>query len=207
MTITRVFPAVTSDLVSPPNSSSGQNHGLGTEQVKSSALAVISKRTRDALTVFEQPDDCVFHENVQTEMDSMVLQCADHLQARSVTDMRQPRIPMTPEITLQDPPIVRTIEKGTPCFQFSDACRSFLCVQFCHSPVAQVLAPAHRVGKVNAPAIAIVHVSHRCGNTTLRHDGVRFAEEGLRNDGNPYSSRRGLDRSTQPGTSRSYDEN
>src|SRR5215469_14981520 len=140
-------------------------------------------------------------------MDSMVLQRADHLQARSVTDMRQPRIPMTSKITLQDPPIVCAIEKGAPCFQFTNSCRGFLRVQFRHSPATQVLASAHRVGKVDAPVIAIVHVSNRCGYTTLGHDGMRFAEEGLRNDGNPYSCRRGLDSSAQPCTSRSYDEN
>src|SRR5215468_2718069 len=117
--------------------------------MKPSALAVVSKRTSYAVAGFEQSDDCVFHEHVESEMYSVVLQGADHLEAGAVTDMRQPRIAMTAEIALQDPPVARAIEKGTPCFQFANARRSFLCVEFCHSPITQILAAAHRVGKVN----------------------------------------------------------
>src|SRR4029077_2057064 len=100
MAVTRVFPAVAGDFVSPSNTSGCQNHRLGAEQVESSTLAVVSKRARDAIAVFEQPDDGVFHENVQAEMDPVILQRADHLEACAVTDMRQAGIPMTAKITL-----------------------------------------------------------------------------------------------------------
>src|SRR5215469_1695066 len=111
-------------------------------------IAVGSKCTRNALAVFEQPDDGVFHEHVETEMDSMILQRPDHLEARAVSDMRQPRISMTAEIALQDAPIACAIEEGAPCFQFANARRSLLRMEFCHSPVAQILAATHRVGKM-----------------------------------------------------------
>ena len=123
MTVTRIFPAVAGDLVRPSNSSRGEDHRLGTEHVKSSTLSVIPKRTRNAVAVFEQMDDRVLHENVYTKMDAMVLQSANHLEARTVTDMGQARISMTAEITLQDPTIARAVEKGTPRFQLADACR------------------------------------------------------------------------------------
>src|SRR5262252_2342391 len=48
MAVTCVFPAVTGDFVSPSDSSRGQNHSLGAEQVKSSTLAVVSEGARDA---------------------------------------------------------------------------------------------------------------------------------------------------------------
>jgi hypothetical protein len=80
-------------------------------------------------------------------------------------------------------------------------------MQLCHSPITEILASTHRVGKVNAPVIAIIHISHRRGYATFGHDSVRFAKEGFRNDGDLYSGRRGLDRSAQPGPSSSNDEN
>jgi hypothetical protein len=137
----------------------------------------------------------------------VVLQSADHLKARAVTDMRQPRIPMTAEIALQNPPIVCAIEKGTPCFQFADARRSFLRMEFCHSPVTQILAAAHRVGKVNAPVIPIIHISHRRGYATLGHDRVRFAQKGFRNESDRYPSCRSLHGSTQASTPSPNNEN
>jgi hypothetical protein len=79
-------------------------------------------------------------------------------------------------------------------------------MQFCHSPITQVLASAHRVGKVNAPVIAIVHISHRRGYATLGHDGMSLAEKGFRNHSDPYSGCRGFDCGAQSGTSRSNDD-
>ena len=46
-------------------------------------------------------------------------------------------------------------------------------------PDSQVLTATHRVGKVNAPVIPVVHIPHRRGYATLGHDRVRFAEEGF----------------------------
>src|SRR5215467_6271142 len=132
-------------------------------------------------------------------MNSMVLQSADHLQARAVTYVRQTGIPMTAEIPLQDLSIACAIEKGTPGFQFADARRRFLCVQFRHPPLTQILPAAHRVSKVNAPIVAIVDIAHRRGDAPLGHDGVRFAEEGFRNESNSHSGSRSLNRCSQPG--------
>src|SRR5580692_9705668 len=73
MAIARIFPTVAGDFECSSNSSCRQHHGFGTEQVKSATLAVVSKRARDATAVLQQRDDCVFHENVETEMDAMVL--------------------------------------------------------------------------------------------------------------------------------------
>src|ERR1700755_1171577 len=98
MAIARIFPAVAGDFVSPSNSSRRQHYGFGAEQVKSAALAVVSKRACDAAAVLQQRDDCVFHENAEPQMDSVVLKRADHFQAGPVAHMGKPRIPMTAEI-------------------------------------------------------------------------------------------------------------
>jgi hypothetical protein len=110
-------------------------------------------------------------------MYAMILQRTDHLQAGPVANMGQPWIAMTAKIALQNPAVAGAIEQGTPGFQFADARWSFLGVKFRHAPVAQILTTPHRVGEVNAPAVPIVHIRHGSGDSTLSHDGVRFAEK------------------------------
>jgi hypothetical protein len=197
MTISRIFPTVAGNLVRPSNSSRRQYHSLGAEHVKSTTLAIISKRARDAPTVLQKRDDCVFHENVETKMNSMVLKSADHLQAGTVAHMREPRIPMAAEIPLQNPAVAGAIKKRSPGLQFTHARGSFLGMQLRHPPVIQVLTAAHGVGKVNPPAVPVVHISHRRSYATLGHDGVCFAKERFRNNGDLYTGSRDLDGSPQ----------
>jgi hypothetical protein len=114
---------------------------------------------------------------------------------------------MATEIALQDTPISRAIEKGTPCFQFADARRRFLRMEFCHSPVAKILAATHRVGKVNSPVIPVIYISHRGGYAALGHDRVCLAQEGFRNESHLYSGRRSLNRSAQASAPRTNNKN
>jgi hypothetical protein len=69
------------------------------------------------------------------------------------------------------------------------------------------LAAAHGVGKVNAPAVPVVHISHCRGYASFGHDGVRFAEKRLRNDRNLSTGGRDLDGGPQTGASGSDDQN
>jgi hypothetical protein len=80
-------------------------------------------------------------------------------------------------------------------------------MQLCHPPVAQVLAAAHGVGKVNTPAIPVIHIPHCRGDATLGHDSVCFAQEGLRNESDLYPSCRGLDSSAQTCPPSANDQN
>jgi hypothetical protein len=105
---------------------------------------------------------------------------------------------MPAEIPLQDPAVRGAVEESAPRFQFADACWCFLCVQLSHAPVVQVLAAAHGVGKVNAPAVAIIHVGHGRGYAAFCHYGVSFAEQRLRNQCDLYAGCRGLHGSAQP---------
>jgi hypothetical protein len=140
-------------------------------------------------------------------MDSMVLKSADHFQAGTVTHMGKPRISMAAEISLENSAVARAIKECAPGFQFAHASRSLLGMQFRHPPVTQVLTAAHRIGKVNTPAIPVVHVSHRRGYTALGHYGVCFAKKRLRNDGDFSASGRDLDGSPQTGPPGSDDQN
>src|SRR5581483_12117811 len=145
--------------------------------MKSSALAVITKRRGDAAAIFQQRDNRVLHEDVEAEMDSMVLKRADHLKAGTVAHVRQTRIAMSAEIALKDTAVAGAIEERAPGFKFANTCRRFPGVQFSHPPIVQVLSAAHGVGKVDAPVVAIIDVSHRGRDSAFRHDGMCFAEK------------------------------
>jgi hypothetical protein len=80
-------------------------------------------------------------------------------------------------------------------------------MQLCHPPVIQVLTAAHGVGKVDAPAVPVVHISHRRGYATLGHDGVGLAEKRFRNDRDLYTGGGGLDGGPQTGAPGSNDQN
>ena len=54
MPIAGIFPAVAGDLERSSNSSRRQHDGFGTKQVKSAALAVVAKCSRDAIAVLQQ---------------------------------------------------------------------------------------------------------------------------------------------------------
>jgi hypothetical protein len=67
-------------------------------------------------------------------------------------------------------------------------------VDFRHLGVVDILPTPHRVGKVDSPIVAIIHVSNRRRNSALRHDGVSFTQERFANDANAHSSGRSFDR-------------
>src|ERR1700726_2755635 len=114
---------------------------------------------------------------------------------------------MAAEIPLQNSAVAGAIKKRAPTPQFTHPRGSFHGVQLRHPPVIQVLTAAHSVGKVNTPAVAVVHISHRRGYAALGHHGVCFAEKRFRNDRDLYTSGRGTDGSPQTGAPGSNDQN
>ena len=110
-------------------------------------------------------------------MNAVILQRADQFQARAVADVREARITMAAEIALRNFSFLRAVKHRAPGFEFVDARRRFLRVQFGHAPVVDVLAAAHRVGEMDFPVVAVVHVAHRRRHAAFGHDGVRLAEE------------------------------
>ena len=175
--VARAFPGIARDFVSAAQTAGANHNGLRLENPETSALAVITKRAHNPVAVLEQVHNRVFHVNRDALMDAVILQRADHLQARAVADVREARIAMAAEIALRNFPFLRAVEHRAPRFQFVDARRRFLRVQFGHAPVVDVLAAAHRVGEMDFPTVAVVHVAHRRRHAALGHDRVRLAQE------------------------------
>jgi hypothetical protein len=79
-------------------------------------------------------------------------------------------------------------------------------VQLSHSPIVDVLAPAHGIGEMNFPVIAIVDIRQGSGNPSLGHHSVRLAQERFANEANSNSSCRGFYRGPQASTTGSNDK-
>ena len=112
-------------------------------------------------------------------MDAVILQRPDHLEARAIADVREPRILVAAEVALEDPAVVRAVEERAPGLELADAIGRFLGVQLGHPPVVHVLAAAHRVGEMHLPVVAVVDVAERRRHAAFGHDGVRLAQERL----------------------------
>jgi len=110
-------------------------------------------------------------------VDPVILQGANHFQARAVAHVRQPRIFVAAEIALEDAAVLGAVEKRAPGFQFADAIGRFLGVQLGHAPIVQVLAAPHRVGEMDFPVVPLIHVGQRRRNAALGHDGMSLAQE------------------------------
>ena len=136
----------------------------------------------------------------------MVLQGADHLQSGAIADVGQPRIFVTAEIALENLPVLGAVEHRAPGFEFINARRRFLRVQLGHAPVVDVLAAAHRVGKMDLPVVAVVHVAHRRRHAALGHDRVRLAEQRFADEADFHTGRRGFDGRAETRAARADDE-
>src|SRR5690349_20901247 len=156
--VTGAFPTIARDFVGAPGSAGGEDDGLGGKQVETAAFAVVRHRPGHASAVEQQLDDGVLHMNGGAEVNRVILERSNQFEPRTVADMRKPRIAMTAEITLVDAAVPGAIEYRTPPLQLAHAIGRFLGMDFSHAPVVHVLAAAHRVRKVDAPAVAIVVV-------------------------------------------------
>ena len=115
--------------------------------------------------------------HIDALMNAVILQGSDHLQAGAIADVRKARIFMAAEVSLQNPAILGAIENRAPGFELAHPRGRFPGVQFRHPPVVDVLAAAHRVGEMDLPVVAIVHVGERGGDAAFRHHGVGFPEK------------------------------
>ena len=197
MSVAGAFPAVAGDLVRAPGAAGRHDHRARVEHLESPAFPLVADRARGAAVAREQRDDGELHVDVDAAMDALILQRANQLEAGAIADVREPGIAVTAEIALQDLPVSRPIEHRAPCFELADAVRRFLCVQLRHPPVVDVLSAAHRVGEVDLPAVAVVHVGERRGDAAFGHDGVGLAEQRLADQPDPRPGRGRLDRGPQ----------
>src|SRR5207237_5957532 len=134
MAVARIFPAVARDLVSASDSTSGKHDGFCAENFEPAALAFVAESADRALTIFQDRQDGVLHEHVNSLMNTMILERADHLQAGAVADVSEARIFVAAEMSLQDTAVFRPIEDRTPRFQFAHAISRFFVVKLSHAP-------------------------------------------------------------------------
>src|SRR5579875_2245740 len=120
-----VLPTVASDFVSAPDAAGGQHDALGAEEEKAAPLALIAEGAGDAAVAGQKLEDRALHVNVHAEVDAVVLEGADHLEAGAVADVGEAGIAVTAEITLENAAVVGAIEQGAPFFEFTDPVRSF----------------------------------------------------------------------------------
>ena len=206
LAVAGVFPGIASDFVGAPDAAGGKHNGLCLENFETPALAVVAKRADDAVAILEQRDHRVFHVDVDALMDAVVLKRANQFQTGAVADVGEARITVAAEIALENFPVLRAVKHRAPCFEFVNARRGFLGVQFGHAPVVDVLAAAHRVGEMHAPVVAVVHVAHRRRHAALGHDGVRLAEQRFADQPDLHAGRRRLDGRAQARAARADDE-
>ena len=111
------FPAVARDLVGAADAAGREHDRLGREHVEAAALAVVGQHAGRAAAVEQQLDDGVLHVHGHAQVDGVVLQRADQLEAGAIADVRQPRIAMAAEVALVDAAVRRAIEHRAPALR------------------------------------------------------------------------------------------
>src|SRR5262245_18251027 len=110
-------------------------------------------------------------------MDSLVLQCANHLKTSSIADMYESWIFVSAKVSLKNSSVFGSIKQCSPCIQLTNPIWCFLCMQFGHAPLIEILSAAHRICKMYFPVIAIIHICHCCSYTTFSHHRVCFPQK------------------------------
>src|ERR1700710_1455692 len=164
VSIPGVLPRVTGDFESLADAARGQYHRRSIELDEAAGLAPVAERPGHRVGVGEQVRDRTLGENLEVglivtmlneiillQRHDLLLQGTDQLQARAVTDVRQPRVLMATEIALADLAVLGAVEQCTVSLQFPYPLRRFLRVQLGHPPVVEELAPPHGVPKMNLP--------------------------------------------------------
>ena len=199
MAVARVFPTVARDLVRAADTAGRQDDGLGLEHLEAPALAVVAECADHAVAVLEQRDDRALHVHVDTLVDAVILQRADHLQAGAIADVGQARVPVAAEVALENAAVRRAIEHRAPRLELADAVGRLLRVQLRHAPVVHVLAAAHGVGEMDFPVVAVVHVGERRRDAAFGHHRVGLAEQRFAHQADRHARSRCLDRRAQTG--------
>src|SRR5688572_7841068 len=156
MAVTGVFPAVARHAEGAANPAGSENDRAAVENLEAATVAVVRERSRNSVAVLDEIDYGAFHVHIDSHLHRIVLESANHLQAGAVPDVRETRILMSAEITLQDATVGRPIENSSPRLELAHPVRRFPGVQLRHPPVVEVLPAAHRIGKVDAPVVAVV---------------------------------------------------
>ena len=199
LAVAAVLPGVGRDLVGLADPAGRQHDRLGREHDRLPGRAPVAERAGDPGRPRDQARDRALHVDLDAERDRPVLEGADHLEAGPVADVRQPRVRMATERSLQDPAVRGPVEDGAPQLELADARRRLRRVELGHPRVVQELAADHRVAEVDLPGVGGGHVLERGRDSALGHDRVRLAEEGLADEPDVRAGHLRLDRGSQAG--------
>jgi hypothetical protein len=139
-------------------------------------------------------------------VDAVLLEGADHLEARAVADVREARVLVAAEVALEDPPIGRAVEERAPLLELLHAVGRLGRVELRHAPLVEVPPALHRVAEVDLPVVLRLDVAERRGDAALGHHRVRLAEEGLADEPHALPLGARLDRRAQARAARADDE-
>ena len=153
MAVAGVLPRVAVDLVGAADPAGREHDGLRAEQQEAAALAAIGERAADPAVVGQEPRDGAFHEDVDAlRLHRPVLQGPDHLEARAIADVGEPRVLMATEVPLENPAVGGAVEERAPCLELADPGRRFLGQELRHPPVVEKLPAPHRVAEMHPPS-------------------------------------------------------
>src|SRR5678810_590281 len=110
MSVASAIPTVARDFVGLPNSAGSQHDRFRAKNSKMPAFSIVTECAHYAFAILEQGENANLHVHVEPAMDTVILQCPDHFQTGAITDMRQPWVFVSAEISLQDPPVVGAIK-------------------------------------------------------------------------------------------------
>ena len=125
----------------------------------------------------------VFHEDVNTFVDTTFLEGPNEFETRRIANVGQPWEGVAAKVSLIDEVVWCSVEHSTPLFEFTDSVWGFLRVEFSHSPVCEPLTSLHGVVEVDFPTVARICILEGCCTAPFRHDGVCLAQQGLGDNG------------------------
>src|SRR6185436_19017235 len=115
-----VLPRVARDLPRLAAAAGREDRGLALEHDEATGLTPVAEHAGDPIAVLEQLERGALHVEVDALVHAVILQRADHLEARAITGVREARIAMAAEVTLADQAVLRAIEHRTPLLELAD---------------------------------------------------------------------------------------
>src|SRR5437588_10251219 len=126
MSVAGVLPAVACNFVGAANAASREHDCIGTKNFEATTLALVTKRAHDAIAIFQQRKNRVFHINLDALMHAVILQGTNHFEPGAITHVRETWILMPAKISLQNPAVLCPIENRAPGLKLAHAIRRFL---------------------------------------------------------------------------------
>jgi hypothetical protein len=182
MPVTGVFPTVARHTERSTDATRCEYDRVGMDQMEPTTFTVVGKGACDSIAILEQSNDRGFHQEIDALMNTVILKGPNHFQTGTVTDMRKSWVFVPSKVTLEYSTVLCPIEQGAPFLEFTNTIWSLPGVQFCHTPVVEILPPAHRVREVDLPVVTVIDMTHRGRHATFRHYRMGLAEQRFAQD-------------------------